>query len=436
MWSYLFRVSILSLVAALPCAASVVDTNPPVQSISAARIAQLPASQRAQWQQYLLRSNQQMQRDRAVLAAELKQMHASKPIIPPSGSSAHSLPLGNPATWYGSAEAKHIADIVLSFQTPAGGWSKNLDLAAHLRQRGEQFAPDNLSKILGPDDFDTPHDPNWNYVGTIDNDATTTEMQFLAKVIVESEPAESAPYRASFLRCVRYLLAAQFPNGGWPQVWPLEGGYHDTITYNDDAMIHVMKMLQEVANGKGDYAFVPAPVRAQAAASVRRGVQCILATQIVVRGQRTVWAQQHDALTLQPASGRNFEPPVPCSSESASILIFLMNLPHPDAQVVSAVDAGIHWLQKVAIYGSTWRRGANGRGLFPAPGAGPLWARFYAIGTDKPVFGDRDKTIHDQVSELSAERRNGYAWYGTGPQRALDRYKSWHLAHTPKPAHA
>jgi PelA/Pel-15E family pectate lyase len=35
---------------------------------------------------------------------------------------------------------------------------------------------------------------------------------------------------------VRYLLAAQFPNGGWPQVWPLEGGYHDAVTFNDNAV--------------------------------------------------------------------------------------------------------------------------------------------------------------------------------------------------------
>ena len=63
-------------------------------------------------------------------------------------------------------------------------------------------------------------------------------------------------YLASFLHGVRYLLAAQFPNGGWPQVWPLEGGYHDAITYNDNAMVQVMQLMLRIAEGRDDYAFV------------------------------------------------------------------------------------------------------------------------------------------------------------------------------------
>jgi hypothetical protein len=46
-----------------------------------------------------------------------------------------------------------------------------------------------------------------------------------------------------------------------------------------------------------------------------------------------------------------------------------------------------------------------------------------------PVFGDRDKTIHDDVSELSLERRSGYAWYSSGPQQAIDVYAVWSRLH-------
>jgi PelA/Pel-15E family pectate lyase len=45
--------------------------------------------------------------------------------------------------------------------------------------------------------------------------------------------------------------------------------------------------------------------------------------------------------------------------------------------------------------------------------------------TELPTFGDRDKTIHNDVNELSLERRNGYQWFGTGPQKALDAYAVW-----------
>jgi PelA/Pel-15E family pectate lyase len=36
-----------------------------------------------------------------------------------------------------------------------------------------------------------------------------------------------------------------------------------------------------------------------------------------------VWGQQHDALTLQPVAGRNYEPAAQSSSESASMMQFL-----------------------------------------------------------------------------------------------------------------
>ena len=53
-----------------------------------------------------------------------------------------------------------------------------------------------------------------------------------------------------------YLLKAQYPNGGWPQFYPNLNGYYKHITFNDDAMIGVMKLLRDVAAGKPVYAFV------------------------------------------------------------------------------------------------------------------------------------------------------------------------------------
>ena len=46
------------------------------------------------------------------------------------------------------------------------------------------------------------------------------------------------------------------------------------------------------------------------------------------------------------------------------------------------------------------------------PNASPLWARFYELGTELPLFSDRDSSVHYNVAEISQERRTGYAWYG------------------------
>lgn len=408
-----------------PLYSDVIGTSVSAQSITAARIAQLPPRQQRAWTEYLQRSDRQRKADRAALLAELKAEGLAEALIPSSGSAARSMPLNRPAEWYGSAEARRIADSIVSFQTPAGGWSKNLNVADHARRKGESFAPDNLSHYLSPGDFDTPADPKWNYVGTLDNDATTSELRFLGKAMAASN--DNTAYRASFLRGLEYLFAAQFPNGGWPQVWPLEGGYHDAITFNDGAVTQTLEFLQDVAEEK--YSFVPPNATKRAAASVARGIDCILAAQIIERGRRTVWGQQHDAMTLQPVAGRNYEPAAECSSESAAMLMFLMSLPDPSAKIAAAVHAAATWLQQTAIHGKTYVRTSDGAHLEDSADGRAIWARYYEIGTRRPIFGDRDKSIHDTLAEISQERRKGYSWYNEGPQAALDRYAEWRNAH-------
>jgi PelA/Pel-15E family pectate lyase len=426
------RYLVFTLAAATSLNAAVIGTSKPAESITPERIAQLSAKDRAAWTAYLERSQKQMQADRAALAAERTPGTPILP-LPKEGFAARSMPLDRDAAWYGTPEAHHIADVIVSFQTPAGGWSKNLNFTGELRAKGQSYTTDNLNKHPSPDDFDTPRDPNWNYVGTLDNDATSTELRFLALVSAATTTHDGDPYRASFLKGIRYLLAAQFPNGGWPQVWPLEGGYHDAITYNDNAVTQAAELMTAIATGTGQYSFVPADLRKQAAASADRALACILRTQIIANGKRTAWAQQVDALTLVPVSARNYEPAALSSGESADTLIYLMRLPKPSAQTVEAIQDGIAWLKSTAIYGQAWIGGRGdpaGRHLEPKPGAGPIWSRYYSIATGKPIFGDRDKTIHDDVSEISLERRNGYAWYSAGPQQALDVYQAWSKLHS------
>jgi hypothetical protein len=91
----------------------------------------------------------------------------------------------------------------------------------------------------------------------------------------------------------------------------------------------------------------------------------------------------------------------------------------------------VHFLQEWVGGRST----PEGRHLEAKAGAGPIWARYYSLSSGLPVFGDRDKTIHDDVSELSLERRNGYAWYTAGPLQALDAYATWSKNHAGSGTH-
>ena len=172
------------------------------------------------------------------------------------------------------------------------------------------------------------------------------------------------------------------------------------------------------------------PKTARAGAGFKRGLDCLLAAQVVVDQRRTIWCQQYEPPTLQPASARNYEMPSLASGESGGILIFLMQIKNPGAEMVAAVHAAAAWFEKTKLMNVAFKStGTDGRHLVAAPGNGPLWARYYEIGDDKPLFGDRDKTIHDNVDEISFERRKGYSWYADSPKRALQHYARWSKQH-------
>jgi PelA/Pel-15E family pectate lyase len=423
------RPSIIALaLAPVAAPARVIGHMTPAEPVTEARIAALPVAERQQWSAYLARSHVLMAADKATLAAERE--GGIIPAGPPEGSPDESMPLDRTPEWYTTAEARRVADNIVSFQTPAGGWGKNQDRSGPARRQGQSYVP--IENLPGYARSDIQAlDARWRYVGTIDNGATITEMRFLARVQRALPGAESDRYRASFVRGTRYLLSAQFPNGGWPQVYPLQGGYHDALTYNDDAMPHVVGLLSDIAARDGDYAFVPEELAKSSRAAVERAIRVILATQVVIGGKRTAWGQQHDALRLQPVGARNFEPTALSTNESASLLQLLMRLPDPSSATVAAVHDGIAWLRERSLKDVAWTSGGveRGRRLIAKPGAGPIWARFYDLRTLMPIFGDRDRSIHDDVNELSLERRNGYSWFGSGPARAIKLYTAWSALH-------
>jgi PelA/Pel-15E family pectate lyase len=316
--------------------------------------------------------------------------------------------------WYSSAEALRIADNVLLYQRDSGGWPKNVDMG---KPFDEAERPTLLAQKKETD-------------STIDNGATYTQLSFLARVYTKTQQER---YRESFLKGLDYLFKAQYPNGGWPQFYPDLSGYYKHITYNDDAMIGVMKLLRDVAARKPNYAFVDETRRDKAASAVEKGIECILKTQVVVNGRRTVWCAQHDEVTLAPAPARKYELVSLSGGESVGIVRFLMSINDPSPAIIDAIDSAIAWFEQTQLKGIKWTEksdasqpGGIDRVVVQDSKAGPLWARFYEIGSNRPVFVGRDSIVKYSVAEIEHERRVGYAWYVEEPAKLLkDEYPKW-----------
>jgi PelA/Pel-15E family pectate lyase len=122
---------------------------------------------------------------------------------------------------------------------------------------------------------------------------------------------------------------------------------------------------------------------------------------------------------------RAYEPPALAGRESAAIVNFLMSLDSPDARVQRAVRDAVAWFGETAICGYEYEAGE----LMPKDAAGPLWARFYEIGTNRPLFSNRDGVVRHSFQEVDAERKSGYAWYTDEPLTTLRRYEVWSSKH-------
>ena len=237
-------------------------------------------------------------------------------------------------------------------------------------------------------------------------------------------------YKDGALDGIRYILKAQYPNGGWPQFWPRPKGYYTHITYNDNAMINVMELLREVYEKKEPYTYVPDSICDRARAAFDKGVECILKTQVVLNGKPTVWCAQHDEHTLAPAKARAYELPSLSGQESDEIVILLMSLPNPSQEVITCIENAIEWFKASKIEGLKKEFFTNDEGkkdyrMVACTDCPPLWARFYTLENNQPFFSDRDGVKKFNISEIGYERRNGYSWYNSDGLKVFKKYEQW-----------
>lgn len=311
-----------------------------------------------------------------------------------------------------------VAENMLLFQRSYGGWPKHF----HEKAINYQQTFSEAEKAVIASEVDQKD-------ATIDNNATTKEIWYLAKMYKQYH---NAKYLKAVENGICYLLKAQNKNGGWPQYFPDTRLYRSQITYNDNAMINVLKVLQDVTLKRNNLDIVDTSLLTLSKVAIEKGIDCILKTQVKVKDKLTVWCAQYDAVSLKPAKARAFELVSLSGAESVGIVEFLMEQPNPSKAAKEAVNSAIAWFNASKIVGYNFTdvpttHTPKGKDRMLVQDANStIWARFYDIETNEPFFTGRDSQKKKDVKDIEYERRNGYAWYGTWPAQLLaKKYPSW-----------
>jgi PelA/Pel-15E family pectate lyase len=311
-----------------------------------------------------------------------------------------------------------VAENMLTYQRSVGGWPKAV---------GKVVV--NYEKVLSENERITIKADSLRNDATIDNKATSKEIRYLIKAY---KAKQDPRYLAAVEKGIDYLLEAQYENGGWSQYYPDHSSYRGEITYNDNAMINVLNILQDIVEGKNDFDQVNSSYKTKAEQSIQKGISCILKTQIAVNGKLTVWCAQYDEKTMKPAKARSFELISLSGSESVGITDFLMRIKKPSEEIKQAVNSAMAWFERSKIEGyhlvsveDPKNPAEKDKVLVAKPGS-VIWARFYDIDTNEPFFSGRDGIKKKTIAEIDKERRVGYAWYGTWPAKLLEnKYLAW-----------
>ena len=320
---------------------------------------------------------------------------------------------------YAREQVREIAANILLFQRDNGGWPKDYDMLAILTEEQKRLVRDTHAKTDS----------------SYDNHNTHTQVAYLARAFGATG---DAALRDACVRGVDFILASQYPNGGFPQWWPKPGGIAKRITLNDGVMMGILTVLKDAADRAPAFAWLDAARRARCAEAEARGTACLLKMQVTANGVRTGWGQQHDETTLETVGARTFELPCIAPGDTVEVVEFLMRYERPSPEIVAAVDAAVAWLRKTQLNGIRTKR-------VPAPPAEfarhktdidvvvvsdekapPLWARMVEPGTNRPIFASRDGIKVYSLAEVDRERRTGSGWYVAAPRRLLAKdYPAW-----------
>lgn len=320
--------------------------------------------------------------------------------------------------FYKTKEARRIGENLIYYQLKNGGWPKNIRMQNRLCKFDKHYFKHSykIDKYFFKEKYNL-------WTATIDNDATTTEIDYLSKLY---NVTKDEKYKASVLKGLDYILKTQYPNGGFPQNIQAEiTKYQREITFNDNATINIMKLFKKIIDDDKQYEFIDSHTKERIKHAYDLALNCILTVQL----SSGMWGAQYDREKLIPCYGRSFEPPSIDSRESASIVMFLMSIENPSIEIVEAIEKSVNWYKANSIKNKelkiVYKKNKPILALVDCNNCDLMWARLYDIEKGIPIYGDDNFIIRYNLSELSQKRMFGYEWYVYSGNIVLAEYKNW-----------
>ncbi len=290
--------------------------------------------------------------------------------------------------------AKDAAVALLHGQLQSGGWTNAVD-----------FDPQGSQVALYRNGQGKPKGKNFS---TLDDGITQGALRFLLR-LEKAQPEAVPGLKEGIDVALDALLAAQFPNGGFPQGWqgPVEKrpvvraqfpdydwrtenrikNYWEHYTLNDGVCGQVAQTLEMAARLRGD-------LRCKDAL-VKLGDFLLLAQ---MPQPQPAWAQQYDP-QMRPIWARKFEPPAIAGRESEDAMLTLIHIARltREARFVATIPAARAWME---------------RSLLP----GGKLSRYYELQTNKPLYMTDDYQLTHDDRKLPKH----YGWHDDSPLRKID----------------
>lgn len=231
--------------------------------------------------------------------------------------------------------AQKAAAAVIQGQSPEGGWNYMVDF------KGEESLKQWYNTI-GKNGWRLEEFQHYYGNSTFDDDVTSDAARFLLRMYLEKK---DVIYKPALGKAIAFVLESQYPNGGWPQRYPLKKGfskkgfpdYTGFYTFNDDVIWENIHFLIQCYVVLGENRFLT---------PIYKGMDFYKKSQ----DSSGAWGQQLN-MKMEVASARTYEPAafLPSATCENAMLLLKFYQFTGDKQFLEGVPKAIHWLEEVAL---------------------------------------------------------------------------------------